>query len=52
MSHKTIDRSIKTVSVASIHVNPYFESKSAEHVVTLTSTVPLVQTLQMICNMT
>ena len=35
----TIDRSFKTALVAAIPVNPYFQSKSAEHDVTLTSFV-------------
>ena len=37
--YKTIDRSFKTALVAAIPVNPYFQSKSAEHDVTLTSFV-------------
>ena len=39
ISYKTIDCSFKTALVAAIPVNPYFQSKSAEHDITLTSFV-------------
>ena len=39
ISYKTIDCSSKTALVVAIPVNTYFQSKSAEHDVTLTSFV-------------